>query len=175
MFEECGVDTYPIDPFFIARKLRYVLRPYSSLPFEDYVAAYGESPDAFSRVELNHGTSMLEYVIYYNDEQIFPGRIRWTLLHEIGHCYLGHHDNPDDSKYPIEEAEADFFAKYAIAPPPLIHVCHCSSPSDIMRLFMTSQTAAKYCFDYYQKWWFYGPSEFLDFERQLLRLFNIAA
>ncbi len=175
MFEESGVDTYPIDPFFIARKLHYVLRPYSSLPFEDYVVAFGESPDAFSRVEMNYSTGMLEYVIYYNDEQISQGRIRWTLFHEIGHCYLGHHENPDDSKYQIEEAEADFFAKYAIAPPPLIHVCRCSSASDIVRFFMTSQTAAEYCFEYYQKWRDFGPPDFLDFERQLLRLFNIAA
>ena len=175
MFEECGVDSYPIDPFFIARKLHYILRPYSSLSLDDYWEACSESPDAFSRPEFNHNTNMWEYVIYYNDEQLSQGRIRWTILHEIGHCYLGHHDNPDDSLYPIEEQEANFFAKYSIAPPPLIHICRCASPADIERIFLTSATAADYCFSYYQKWWNFGPPEFLDFEIQLLRLFHIAA
>lgn len=175
MFEECGVSSCPIDPFFIARKLHYVLRPYSSLPFEDSMAAYYESDDGFSRLEMNHNTGMWEYVIYYNDEQTSQGRIRFTLLHEIGHCYLGHHDNPDDSNHSIEEAEADFFAKYAIAPPPLMHKYHCSTPLEIQRVFQTSSIAAQYCSDYYRKWLCYGPPKLLDFERQLLRLFNIAA
>ena len=37
-------------------------------------------------------------------------------MHEVGHYALGHIKEGDE-----EEAEAEFFAKYALAPPPLIH------------------------------------------------------
>ncbi len=80
---------------------------------------------------------MNQYVIYYNDTANF-GRMRWTILHEIGHIYLGHHDNPDDSNYLLEEAEADFFAKYAIANPPLVNISKCECPNDIQETFQTS-------------------------------------
>lgn len=39
MFEECGIDSYPIDPYLIAERLCYVLRRYSDLSFEKQVEA----------------------------------------------------------------------------------------------------------------------------------------
>ena len=174
MFEECEVDSYPIDPFFIARKLHYVLRPYSSLPLDDYLRATFVSPDGYSILEKNPDTGLWVPVIYYNDG-VSPYRIRWTLLHEIAHCYLGHIDNPDDSQSDIEEAEANLFAKYALAPPPLIHVCQCATPADVARTFCLSADAATYSYDYYLKWVYYGPRCYQDFELQLLRLFHLAA
>ena len=97
MLEECDIHTCPIDCFEIARKLHYVLRPYSQLDFENLVKASQKDPDGFSCVEVNPKTGMFEYVIYYNDFSGNEGRIRWTIFHEIGHIYRGHHDNPDDS------------------------------------------------------------------------------
>ena len=116
MFEECEISSYPIDCFDIANKLYYVLKPYSSLPPDEYMNALCIDTDGFSGVEQNPVTGMNQYVIYYNDHAQYE-RMRWTIFHEIGHIYLGHHDNPDDSNSTIEEAEANFFAKYAIAPP----------------------------------------------------------
>ena len=95
MFEECEIITYPIDCFAIAKKLYYVLRPYTSLNPEEYRKALATDPDGYSTVEMNPVTGMNEYVIYYND-CAKEGRMRWTIFHEIGHIYLGHHDNLDD-------------------------------------------------------------------------------
>ena len=172
MFEECEIHTLPIDPFEIAKKLYYVLRPYSSLTPEQLDEAWAISGDAFSRVERNPKTGMLEYVIYYNNWQI-PNRIRWSLFHEIGHCYMGHHDHPDNSLLAIEEAEANLFAKYAIAPPPLIHVLGLQSGNDVARAFHTSGIAGEHCFDYYRKWLRKGPKDYTDYERHLLSLFHV--
>ena len=102
MFEETEVHSHPIDCFAIAEKLRYVLRPYSSLCHEEQQLALAVDQDGYSRVEIDIFTGMNVYVIYYNDEGRNIGRIRWTIFHEIGHIYLGHHDHPDDELSDIE-------------------------------------------------------------------------
>ncbi len=167
MFEECEINTYPIDCFTIADRLYYQLRPYSSLPMVKRLKALAFDMDGYSRVEVNPKTGMNEYVIYYNDHTN-QGRMRWTILHEIGHVYLGHHDNPDDSLSAFEEAEANFFAKYSIAPPPLINVAKCTSPDDVATTFDVSGEASFNIFDYYKKWMEFGPIDYELFEIEML-------
>lgn len=77
--------------------------------------------------------------------------MRWTILHEIGHFSFGHHDNPDDSLSALEEAEANFVAKYSIAPLPLINVAKCISLEDITATFDVSGEASFNIFNYYKK------------------------
>ena len=175
MFEECGITTYPINPFEIAAKLKYVLRRYSELDPDELYEAYDISNDSFSKVEFSEERQRYEYVIYYNDIGRSPKRIRWSLLHEVGHCYMGHHDHPDDSLYNIEEAEANLFAKNAIAPPPLIHALELKDGYEVARVFVTTDDAGLNCYCYYQKWLQFGPLDYTEFEKRLLRLFNLAA
>lgn len=174
MFEETGIQSFPIDCFEIANKLHYILQPYSTLSPDKKRAAYLTDPDGFSRVEKNIITGLFQYVIYYNDMKSNEGRLRWTIFHEIGHIYLGHHDNHDNSLTDIEEAEADFFAKYSIAPVPLINELRCHTAKDIQDIFNTSTEASKNIYDYYHKWMQYGPYDYVDFEWELLRLFHVA-
>ena len=174
LYEECEVHTYPIDCFAIAKKLHYVIRPYSTLSIERQFIAYNFDPDGFSRVELNRATGMYEYVIYYNDFNANPGRQRWTIFHEIGHIYLDHHSNLDNSLSDVEEAEADFFAKYIIANPPLINISNCCSPEEVETTFKTSHSAAIYLFNYFQKWLYFGPDRYLPFEKKIIELFQAA-
>ena len=65
--------------------------------------------------------------------------------------------------------------KYAIAPPPLIHVLKLTCSDDVARIFVTTDDAAYNSYCYYRKWVQYGPMEYTDFEIHLLRLFKIAA
>ena len=174
MFEECEVHSCPIDPFYIAEQLCYIVRPYSQLSFADQMDAMEISEDGFSKVEFIPGLGN-RYVIYYNDMEPSEGRIRWTLFHEIAHCYLGHHDNPDDSLHDIEEQEANLFTKNAIAPPPLIAKLNCDCPSAVAHRFETSLQAADYVYDYYLKWLRYGSPVYTKFEVRLLRMFGFAA
>lgn len=174
MFEECEIHSYPIDPFDIASKLHYILVPYSSLSAEGLMKAIAVSDDAFSQLEFLEVIGMYRYVVYYNDRSS-PGRIRWTLSHEIGHCYLGHHEHLDDGMAKTEEAEANLFAKYTLAPPPLIHELQLASPADVARIFDMTDDAAYYSFSYYRKWLRFGPREYTDFEIQLLHMFHMAA
>lgn len=154
MLEECEVTHYPIDPFALARKLRYILRPYSSLSLNKQQWALGKSKDGFSQLEEDLKSGMLRFVIYYNDRRKNKGRIRWTILHEIGHCYLGHHSLKHINKKVIEE-EANHFAKYAIAPPPLVKAMGVRSADELKAVFITSQEAAEHSFEYYTGWRIY--------------------
>lgn len=174
MFEEAEVNSLPIDCFYIAKKLKYVLRPYSQLDLEAYLDAMDISVEGYSQVEKNPVTGMYEYVIYYNDMNFDINHQRFTIFHEIAHCYLGHHDEEQNMwNEQIEEAEANFFAKYAMAPPPLInhyreHVC----PALIQQIFQTSGEEAGYDYDYYMKWLEYGPVDYTANERHLLAMFE---
>ncbi len=174
MFEETETDTFPIDCFEIARRLHYVIRKYSDLDFEDYFEAMENSDEGFSRVEQDPVTGMNYYAIYYNDEGHGERNIRWTIFHEIGHIYLGHHDNPSGNEQQ-EEDEANFFAKYAMCPPPLLNATKCSCPEDVYEKFEASGEFSGYAFEYFQTWLHYGPREYLPYELQLLRLFHLIA
>ena len=96
-------------------------------------------------------------------------RQNWTILHEIGHVVLDHNGHGDR-----EEAEADFFAKYAIAPPVLIHKIKADSVQDIYDAFDISLEAAEYAFDYYRKWrrWHLAAGKYTDYENALLHLYE---
>lgn len=174
MFEECDIHSFPIDCFAIAKTLHYVVRTYSSLDFGDYLEAIEISEDAFSRVESNPDTGMNQYVIYYNDRTGSSCRIRWSIFHEIGHIYLGHHDNPDDSLYKKEEAEANFFARYASAPCPLVYLAKCQCDDDVAKKFDLSTSASHWAYVSFQNWLNYGPRDFLPFEIQMLQMFRMA-
>ena len=174
MFEEAEVNSLPIDCFYIAKKLHYVLRPYSQLDIEAYLDAMDISVEGYSQVEENPVTGMYEYVIYYNDMNFDINHQRFTIFHEIAHCYLGHHDEEQNLwNEQIEEAEANFFAKYAMAPPPLInHYRERICPALIQERFQTSYEEAGYEYEYYQKWMEYGPTDYTPVEYHLLTMFE---
>ena len=174
MFEETETDKYPIDCFEIARRLHYILRPYSSLDMDNHLKATETSEEGFSQVEQDPITGMNRYVIYYNDIGHGIRNIRWTIFHEIGHCFLGHHDNPP-GKEALEEDEANFFAKYAMCPPPLLHRTQCHCPQDVYDKFEASGKFSEYAYEYFQTWLYRGPREYQPFEIKMLKLFHFFA
>ena len=133
LFERYNVRCIPISGFELAYKMEIKLIPYSALKKEQRMAATEISSDGFY-LEDSIGTD----IIYYNDAVSYE-RLNMTLLHEIGHCVLDHQGESED-----EEAEANFFAKYAAAPPPLVHHLHDKSPGSIANAFCISYTAAAY-------------------------------
>ena len=106
-------------------------------------------------------------VIYFNDIGVSYERMNMTILHEIGHCVLDHTGHSDE-----EEAEAAFFAKYAAAPPPLVHRVKPNCPEEIADAFDLSYEAACYAYEYYLKWLQYGGKEYTEYEVRLLQLFE---
>lgn len=98
LLDECPGMCYPLRPAEIATLLGYIIIPYSKLYADSYNAAIAISDDAYSTVEEDD-TGMNRYVIYYNDYCTTTKRIDWSIAHEIGHIYLGHHDAPDNGDY----------------------------------------------------------------------------
>ena len=118
--------------------------PYSGLSSSNRDLAESVDPDGFVA-----GLGVDEK-IYYNDIGRSYERQNMTILHELGHIVLDHHGLEKDRQR--EEDEADFFAKYAIAPPILIDRINAQSRDDIYNNFDITYEAAGYAFDYYLSW-----------------------
>lgn len=97
-----------------------------------------------------------KYVIYYNDTKNNRGLERFTIAHELGHIFLGHHkdantdillrNNISDKQYQVYEKEANCFARNLLSPGPLVEritdIKSESSINDIMGAFEVSFSAA---------------------------------
>ncbi|MBR5668483.1 MAG: ImmA/IrrE family metallo-endopeptidase, partial [Spirochaetales bacterium] len=154
LFTRYDIKCIPISGFELALKMGIIPVAYSSLSPRKREAAFLISEDGFYG-ELGDGK---EY-IYYNDSREYK-RSNMTILHEIGHAVLGHTEEMD---YRIAEAEAGFFASYALAPPPLIQKVSDKSAQYISELFDISIEAAWYALERYCKWFHYGPSNYTDY------------
>lgn len=164
-FQEYDIRCIPINAFEMAIKMGISVIPYSALCDEKQEAARRISTDGYS-VE----TADNEWIIYYNDACKSFGRINQTMMHEIGHFVLGHVEEGDQ-----EEAEANFFAKYALAPPPLIHNLKREiTVQSIMEVFDLSYQAANNAYGYYKMWLQYGECDYTDYELKMIHLFEAA-
>lgn len=160
-FEKYDVACVPISGFEIAVKMGVSVVPYSAKPESTQRLMLKESKDGFT-AEDEKGNLF----IFYNEKKGY-GRINNTIMHEIGHIVLDHSEGSE-----LAEVEARFFAKYALAPPPLIHKLRLQNPMQIADVFDISQEAARYAYQYYQKWLQFGSSQYTEYENRMLRLFK---
>lgn len=103
-----NITNLPINPFDILLRLNIRLIRYSELPVIDIVRAVETSMDGFCGIIDGH------WVIFYNDSAP-NNRIRFTLMHELGHIILGHHESDK-----ISERQANFFASLILMPRNLV-------------------------------------------------------
>lgn len=144
IFEVYDVRCIPVSGFEIALKMNIRLIPYSSLSKDQLKVAMDTDADGFVAVSGD------KECIYYNDTDKIYERQNFTILHEIGHIVL---DHTGHSQYTTkEEDEADFFAKYAIAPPVLVHKIGATCPEDIHEHFNIGHEASYYAYQYYLAW-----------------------
>lgn len=163
-FLEYGIKCIPISAFEVATKMGIKVIPYSALSENKRNASLKISIDGYSMEDKNTG----EWLIYYNDSCQNYGRVNQTIMHEIGHYAMGHISDGDE-----EEAEAKFFAKYALAPPPLVHtLLEKITPETIMRSFDISWEAARNAYEYYKNWLYHGAHDYTDYEVKIINLFT---
>lgn len=159
MFVDYDIKGVPLCSFEVAVKIGMSIIPYSALDPLARLKAVSYSEDGYS-LETNDG----EWIIYYNDEDKDYSRINQTIMHEIGHYILGHIEEGE-----AEEAEAKFFAKYALASPPLIHNMQKEKTvENIMVSFDIGYMAASYALQYYRKWIKYGKTDYVDYEIKII-------
>jgi len=102
------------------------------------------NPDGFSIYDGEN------YTIIYND-RVQPGRILFTLTHEIGHIECNHfiefeqtilgRNGLSKDQYAVLDAEADCFARNVTAPLPIAKLVQHYGPKAAMSLFGITKTA----------------------------------
>lgn len=165
IFEKYQIRCTPVSGFEIATKMGIKLISYSALTETQQKLAREKCPDGYV-IETNDGREL----IYYNDIDWSYEHQNWTILHEIGHIVLDHR-GIDQEK---EEDEADFFAKYAIAPPILVHKIGAESPLDIYENFDISLEASVYAYHYYKSWrdGYFQVGRLTEYEKKILKTFS---
>ena len=90
------------------------------------------------------------WTIIYNDSDT-PGRVRFTIAHELGHILLGHDIEEGFGHYrrivrnkPITETQADEFAARLLAPACVLWALDITSADEIERICGISHQAALY-------------------------------
>lgn len=161
VFDKLDIHCTPISGFEIATKLGAKIVPYSAKSQNTQDLMLKRSEDGFSVKRLG------EWYIFYNDNKPY-GRINNTIMHEDGHIVL---DHTEDSE--LAEAEAKFFAKFALAPPVLIHKYNLTNIFEVAERFEISYEAANYALKFYNKWLNYGGKYYTDYEIKLCKLFDI--
>lgn len=162
MYVEQGIHSFPIDPFKILEKKGYTLIPFSRFCIEERPEIVNDDNDAFSFFSPQNKT----YFIVYNDEKPLP-RIRFTLMHELGHIELGHKGESE-----LAEKEADTYAGYALAPSPLMSGYRLGYLEDFMTKFWISRECAVVRRNLYLNWLEYGGKFLKDYEITLVNLFK---
>ena len=161
LYVELSIGTFPVDPLCILSKVGYVLKTYSELSSESQHMFMTHDHDAITFFNPTIQT----YVICY-DENKSQERIKFTLMHEIGHIRLGHKEESD-----LARKMVDYFAAYALAPSPIIHISDCKDYHEVAEYFGISLECAEYSYERYEKWRDFGGA-FRDYEEKLIRLYK---
>lgn len=127
-----GIDFFPFDVFEMPKLLkRFYDLDVIIMPQSDYSAflrCTGKKPKLFKNGLCVYDPAKDVYLIIYNDTHVIT-RIRFTIMHEIGHIILEHLGDEatelergglPNYKYLRYEGEANTFAGNALAPPVLI-------------------------------------------------------
>ncbi|MDO4500691.1 MAG: ImmA/IrrE family metallo-endopeptidase [Erysipelotrichaceae bacterium] len=141
LFHELNYKKVPIDPLDIAKRLDYILVPYSALTTEQVIELRKLGLDGTSF--FNPKTQ--KYEIYYDDIFQKLARQRFTVSHEIGHIRLGH-----KQESALAKKMADYYAAYLLAPSPLMS--NCESYLEVRDRFYLTDQCAYACFDRLSNW-----------------------
>lgn len=141
VFRKCDIHSFPINCEDLLKHYGYRIFSYKELRDRNpelYNLSLGYSEDAFRA-----GASK---IVAYNHNRP-RGRIRFSLMHELGHHVLDHTGASDQN-----EKEANAFASYILAPRMAIHYSRCKNANDVARLFDMSFEAADNAFIDYRRW-----------------------
>lgn len=164
LFQKTRMEAIPVNAWLLADKLNIKLVKYSHLNEEQREAAR-QLCNGGMKFSIIDKTGISRQVVFYDDSAPL-GRQRFSILHEIGHIVLGHKQDSE-----LAEAEADFFAKFAIAPPMLVSMTRPSDYMDIAHSFGLSAECAYNSMSYYNKW--LRIPGYKAYEHSLLELFTI--
>lgn len=138
---ECQVKCFPIDCFQLLQHYGYKIYSYSELEFQNhelYLICNAYSEDAF-RIGSKH-------LVAYNDKKP-KRRIRFSLMHELGHHILGHKSDSSEN-----EEEANYFANNLLAPRIAMYYAKLKTVYNVSEVFDLSSSAAYYAAQDFSEW-----------------------
>ena len=120
-------------------------------------------PSGLSFTISNNGNDC-QYVACNLQES--SGRVRFTKLHEMGHTVRNHLQDSETA-----EIEANFWAKYAIAPPVLVEELGVTTQEEVVKYFGTSMECASNILKYHDNWRRYRKNDRL-IDDEILNLYR---
>lgn len=139
VYAECRVDSFPVDCLALLRHYGYKIYTYETLQWKNeqlFEMAVKFSEDAFRYKNL----------ICYNAHKPI-GRIRFSLMHELGHHILMHSGETAEN-----EVSANYFASNILAPRAGIYYAGCKNANDVRNLFQLTYEASDYAFNDFRRW-----------------------
>ena len=158
LYKELHITKFPVIAMDVCKQLDIVLKSYNQFNERAFVAVIRASEDGMVAKIDNH------YEIFYNPSKD-SARVRFTIFHEIGHIRLHHLIHDEEN-----EAEANFFASYFLAPAPLIHYFNLEYIHEVMDKFWVTISLATNAFSRYGKWLKYSGNFYTQYEKELLEL-----
>ena len=140
IYRKCNIKSFPFSCFQLLKDCGFDTRTYEYLEYKNrelYELCCLYSEDAFTYKDT----------IYYNNNRP-KGRIRFSLMHELGHIVLKH-----EGAYDWQEVEANTFASHILAPRIAIYYARCHCPEDVSRRFGLSPEASDYAYRSYLTWY----------------------
>lgn len=119
-----------------------------------------------------------EYKIVINEKIRSRGRIRWTLMHEIGHIVLNHLKDYNKAtitrglnadEYDVLEKEAHYFAGQILAPPVILYKLNVHSVVKLKNICSLSDEAAAIRYSYLIDW--INKGKILPIEQNIISQF----
>ncbi|MFH5187023.1 ImmA/IrrE family metallo-endopeptidase [Paenibacillus sp. TAB 01] len=146
------ISELPVDPFVYFKNNKWLL-----FKLSEAEQLYGQKDPLGLRIKNVDAVTTWngkQYMTIYDDSKHkSPGRVRWTLAHEIGHIYLNHLKDFEltsinrgarltQYQYQTLEKEADFFAKELLSPSYIVSRLGLDEWEDIASICKISNQAA---------------------------------
>lgn len=162
IYIKLNITAFPIDELIIVNFFNNIrLISYSEYAKDHKLTTkdmlqYFPSDDGFSV----YSRSKDRHIIYYND--FIDGshkRMRWTVMHELGHIACKHHllnknDYDDNELYEFTEHEANYFTSMLLAHPAILKEINVHTAKEIEFFCDMSNSAANYRFSNYKSFFY---------------------
>lgn len=129
VYIECNIREFPIDCIRILQHYNFRLLTYKEIR--------ESNPELHEMAkEFTNDAFQYKKIICYNSSTI-ERRIRFSLMHELGHYLLGHKETSREN-----EIEADYFASCVLAPRAVVWKLWCPTADDIHNKYGLSYAAS---------------------------------
>lgn len=142
VYETCEIQAFPFDCHKVLERYGYRIFTYQQLRKANdrlYHYCCRLSDDAFHYKDLK--------IVAYDETKLWQ-RIRFSLMHELGHIILNHTEETSQTEH-----EANYFASHILVPRMAIYYSRCRNKESVAKLFDISLSAAELALNDYKIWY----------------------